>query len=113
MIQKNGRVVYIAGALAYKTKLRLKCKECIEFFIDRENSYEIDSTSETDYFESMNRGSLLKPSMFLLGMVKICLNFFELYIRPAIGMTIKNPSSPQLRELLFAFLQRVSFFLQI
>ena len=28
-------------------------------------------------------------------------------------MTIKNPSSPQLRELLFAFLQRVSFFEQI
>ena len=101
--------MYIAGAIAYKIKLKIKCNECFLGLIDVDGSYEIDDINEDDYFKALDRGGLQRPSLFLYSMVKICLNFFELYIRPAIGMTIKNPSSPRLSELLFAFLQCVSF----
>ena len=105
-----GAILYISGAIAYRLKTKISCSECFESLVDRENSYDIDSCNETDYFDTINRGALIKPSMMLLSVVKICINFFELYIRPALGSTIKHPSSCQLREVLYNFLERVNFF---
>ena len=108
--KEMGAILYISGAIGYKLKKIHKCNDCCSTLIDKNNSYEIDNDCETDFFESINRGALIKPSLFLLSMVKICLNFFELYIRPALGMTIKNPSSSQLRDILYEFLLRIDHF---
>ena len=104
-----GAILYISGAIGRKLKTKIVCNACFESLVDKDNSYEIENGNEKDYFESINRGALIKPSMMLLSIVKICLNFFELYIRPALGSTIKNPSSCQLREILYKFLERISY----
>ena len=105
-----GAIFYISGSIAYKLKFKIVCKDCFNTLIDVENSYELEDDCEIDYFDSINRGSLQKPSLFLFSMVKICLNFFQLYVRPALGSTIKNPSSSQLRCLFYDYLCRLSYF---
>lgn len=108
-----GAILYISGAIAYKLKLKLDCQTCFSILIDSDNSYEVEDNQESDYFDDINRGGLQNPSVFLFSLVKICLNFFDLYVRPALGTTIKNPSSCQLREIFYEYLCKLSYFEEI
>lgn len=105
-----GAVLFVSGAIAYRLKKSIKCTNCFGFLIDTCDSYEVENDSEIDYFDSINRGSLLKPSLFLFTLIRVCLAFFEVYIRPELGYSIKNPSSCQLREVYFNFLNGIKFF---
>ena len=75
--KEMGAILYISGAIGYKLKKIHKRNDCCSTLINKNNSYEIDNDCETDFFESINRGALIKPSLFLLSMVKICLNFLS------------------------------------
>lgn len=95
------------------------CKACTEILIEKTNRYKIECDEfsefetadhfelEYEYLNKVNRGRLLKPSLPLYSVVKLCLCFFERHIRPLIGIKIKNPSSNQLRDILHKFLNSI------
>lgn len=111
-----GGVLFVAGAIAYKIKKRFCCSDCLKLLTDTDDSYEIEteenSLMETEehfdnekiFFNKVDRGRLLKPSVDLYTTVKVVLCFFELHIRPLFGIKVKNPSSAQLRNIINTFI---------
>ena len=111
-----GGALYVAGYIAYKIKQEINCKECIGLIIQDDwdlkngnlikhpnlNDFKFDV--EQDFAQKIDIGKLSKPTTILFSIVEVCIKFFDLHIRPLIGIEVKNPSSEQLRNLLIKFL---------
>lgn len=120
VMDQFGGVLYVSGAIAYKIKKRYGCVDCLSQLVDRENSYKVETDencaceteehfdNEKIFFDKVNRGRLLKPSIPLYTTIKVVLCFFEMYIRPLIGTKVRNPSSAQLRKIINTFINETN-----